>query len=73
MTEEELREELLQEQKEGSKVLPSVSVTVVFTGTLTFEYENVTYEEAKTAQSRISSLESLVAKLTQEVAELKNK
>lgn len=29
--------------------------------------------EAKTAQSRISSLESLVAKLTQEVAELKNK
>ena len=47
MTEEELREELLQEQKEGSKVLPSVSVTVVFTGTLTFEYENVTYEEAK--------------------------
>ena len=47
MTEEELREELLQEQKEGSKVLPSVTVTVVFTGTLTFEYENVTYEEAK--------------------------
>lgn len=47
MTKEELREELLQEQKEGSKVLPSVSVTVVFTGTLTFEYENVTYEEAK--------------------------
>lgn len=47
MTEEELREELLQEQKEGSKVLPSVSITVVFTGTLTFEYENVTYEEAK--------------------------
>lgn len=47
MTDEELREELLQEQKEGSKVLPSVSVTVVFTGTLTFEYENVTYEEAK--------------------------
>lgn len=47
MTEEELREELLQEQKEGSKVLPSVSVTVVFTGTLTFEYENVTYGEAK--------------------------
>ena len=45
MTDEELREELLQEQKEGSKVLPSVSVTVVFTGTLTFEYENVTYEE----------------------------
>lgn len=29
--------------------------------------------EAKTAQSRISSLESLVAKLTQEVAELKSK
>lgn len=47
MTDDELREELLQEQKEGSKVLPSVSVTVVFTGTLTFEYENVTYEEAK--------------------------
>ena len=47
MTEEELREELLQEQKEGSKVLPSVPITVVFTGTLTFEYENVTYEEAK--------------------------
>ena len=47
MTDEELREELLQEQKEGSKVLPSVSVTVVFTGTLTFEYENITYEEAK--------------------------
>lgn len=48
MTEEELREELLQEQKEGSKVLlPPVSITVVFTGTLTFEYENVTYEEAK--------------------------
>lgn len=47
MTDEELRDELLQEQKEGSKVLPSVSVTVVFTGTLTFEYENVTYEEAK--------------------------
>ena len=47
MTDEELREKLLQEQKEGSKVLPSVSVTVVFTGTLTFEYENVTYEEAK--------------------------
>lgn len=47
MTEEELREELLQEQKEVSKVLPSVSITVVFTGTLTFEYENVTYEEAK--------------------------
>lgn len=47
MTDEELREELLQEQKEDSKVLPSVSVTVVFTGTLTFEYENVTYEEAK--------------------------
>lgn len=47
MTDEELREELLQEHKEGSKVLPSVSVTVVFTGTLTFEYENVTYEEAK--------------------------
>ena len=47
MTEEELREELLQEQKEGSKVLPSVSITVTFTGTLTFEYENVTYEEAK--------------------------
>lgn len=47
MTDEELREELLQEQKEGSKVLPSVSITVVFTGTLTFEYENVTYEEAK--------------------------
>lgn len=47
MTKEELREELLQEQKEGSKVLPSVSITVVFTGTLTFEYENVTYEEAK--------------------------
>lgn len=47
MTNEELREELLQEQKEGSKVLPSVSITVVFTGTLTFEYENVTYEEAK--------------------------
>lgn len=47
MTYEELREELLQEQKEGSKVLPSVSITVVFTGTLTFEYENVTYEEAK--------------------------
>lgn len=47
MTEEELREELLQEQKEGSKVLTSVSITVVFTGTLTFEYENVTYEEAK--------------------------
>ena len=47
MTDEELREELLQEQKEGSKVLPLVSVTVVFTGTLTFEYENVTYEEAK--------------------------
>lgn len=47
MTDEELREELLQEQKEGSKVLPSVSITVVFTGTLTFDYENVTYEEAK--------------------------
>ena len=47
MTDEELREELLQEQKEGNKVLPSVSVTVVFTGTLTFGYENVTYEEAK--------------------------
>lgn len=47
MTDEELRDESLQEQKEGSKVLPSVSVTVVFTGTLTFEYENVTYEEAK--------------------------
>lgn len=47
MTDEELREELLQEQKEGSKVLHSVSITVVFTGTLTFEYENVTYEEAK--------------------------
>lgn len=47
MTDEELREELLQEQKEGSKVLPSVSITVTFTGTLTFEYENVTYEEAK--------------------------
>ena len=29
--------------------------------------------EAKSSQSRISSLESLVAKLTQEVAELKNK
>ena len=47
MTNEELREELLQEHKEGSKVLPSVSITVTFTGTLTFEYENVTYEEAK--------------------------
>lgn len=47
MTDEELREELLQEQKEGSKVLPSVSITVTFTGTLIFEYENVTYEEAK--------------------------
>lgn len=47
MTDEELREELLQEQKEGSKVLPSVTITVTFTGTLTFEYENVTYEEAK--------------------------
>ena len=47
MTDEELREELLQEQKEGSVVLPSVTITVTFTGTLTFEYENVTYEEAK--------------------------
>ena len=47
MTDEELREELLQEQKEGSVVLPSVTITVSFTGTLTFEYENVTYEEAK--------------------------
>ena len=47
MTDEELREELLQEQKEGSVVLPSVTITVNFTGTLTFEYENVTYEEAK--------------------------
>lgn len=47
MTDEELREELLQEQKEGSVMLPSVTITVTFTGTLTFEYENVTYEEAK--------------------------
>jgi hypothetical protein len=47
MTDEELRDELLQEQKEGSVVLPSVSITVTFIGTLTFEYENVTYEEAK--------------------------
>lgn len=46
MTEEELREELLQEQKEGGIKLPEVSVSVYFTGKLTYTYENVTKKEA---------------------------
>ena len=46
MTEEELREELLQEQKEGEVKLPEVSVSVYFTGKLTYTYENVTKKEA---------------------------
>lgn len=46
MTEEELREEELLEDKEGSVILPEVSVTVYFTGKLTYTYENVTKKEA---------------------------
>lgn len=46
MTEEELREELLQEQKEGEVKLPEVSVLVYFTGKLNYTYENVTKKEA---------------------------
>lgn len=46
MTEEELREEELLEDKEGRIKLPEVSVTVYFTGRLTYTYENVTKKEA---------------------------
>lgn len=46
MTDEELREELLQEEKEGGVKLPEVSVTVYFTGKLTYTYENITKKEA---------------------------
>ena len=46
MTDEELREEVLQEEKEGGVKLPEVSVTVYFTGKLTYTYENVTKKEA---------------------------
>lgn len=46
MTDEELREEEIQEEKEGSIKLPEVSVSVYFTGKLTYTYENVTKKEA---------------------------
>ena len=46
MTEEELREEEIQEEKEGGVKLPEVSVSVYFTGKLTYTYENITKKEA---------------------------
>lgn len=46
MTDEELREEEIQEEKEGSIKLPEVSVSVYFMGKLTYTYENVTKKEA---------------------------
>lgn len=46
MTDEELREEEIQEEKEGGVKLPEVSVSVYFTGKLTYRYENVTKKEA---------------------------
>lgn len=47
MTEEERIEELKEEEKQAKKVLSSVTITAVFRGTMTYEFENVTYEEAK--------------------------
>ena len=46
MTDEELREEEVQEEKEGGIKLPEVFVSVYFTGKLTYRYENVTKKEA---------------------------
>lgn len=46
MTDEELREEEIREEKEGGVKLPEVSVSVYFTGKLTYTYENVTKKEA---------------------------
>lgn len=46
MTDEELREEEIQEEKEGGVKLPEVSVSVYFTGKLTYTYENITKKEA---------------------------
>lgn len=46
MTDEELREEEIQEEKEGGVKLPEVFVSVYFTGKLTYRYENVTKKEA---------------------------
>lgn len=46
MTDEELREEEIQEEKEGGVKLPEVFVSVYFTGKLTYRYENITKKEA---------------------------
>lgn len=47
MTNEEVRDECIELEKQSSKVLKNVEVTVHFSGDITFEFENVTLEEAR--------------------------
>ena len=47
MTNEEVRDECIELEKQSNKVLEHVEVTVYFSGDITFEFENVTLEEAR--------------------------
>lgn len=47
MTNEEVKEECKELEKQSSEVLEHVEVTVYFSGDITFEFENVTLEEAR--------------------------
>lgn len=47
MTNEEVKEECIELEKQSNKVLKHVEVTVHFRGDITFEFENVTLEEAR--------------------------
>lgn len=47
MTNEEIRDECIELEKQSNKVLKNVEVTVHFSGDITFEFENVTLEEAR--------------------------
>ncbi len=47
MTNEEIRDECIELEKQSNKVLKNVEVTVHFRGDITFEFENVTLEEAR--------------------------
>ena len=47
MTNEEVKEECIEFEKQSNKILKHVEVTVHFRGDITFEFENVTLEEAR--------------------------
>lgn len=47
MTNDEVKEECKELEKQSNKVLKHVEVTVCFRGDITFEFENVTLEEAR--------------------------